>query len=137
MFHPGVNASPADPCAFQVCRLHFHPLGIFRCKAKKLTQATEATKKLPGKIWGSPRKKAGWRWVRNVVARTAVPSLYAGPKPQGTLPLAGLGNVPAVKHELVVLRLCTGGQRGFLEGNPVLSGKGLWLHGSKMTPCLG
>lgn len=52
---------------------------------------------------GAPPRKAGWRWVRNMVVRTAVPSLYAGPKPQGTLPLAGLGSVPAVRRELVVL----------------------------------
>lgn len=136
MFRPGVNARLADQCALQVCRLHFHPLGIFRCKAKKLTQATEATKKLPGKIWGSPQK-GRLEVDQECSGKNCCAFSLAGPKPQGTLPLAGSGNVPAVRHELVVLRFCTGGQRGFPEGNPVLSGKGLWLHGSKMTPRLG
>lgn len=41
-----------------------------------------------------------------------MPSLHAEPWSQGTLPLVGLGEVPAVRHELVVPRLCTKGEGG-------------------------
>lgn len=45
-------------------------------------------------------------------ARTTLPSLHAEPWSQGTLPLVGLGEVPAVRHELVGPRLCTKGEGG-------------------------
>lgn len=95
------------------------------------------------RIWGLPPGKVGWRsgletgqeCGRKNCFVTLRPQHRPTPDPSPRDPSVNRVRceVPAARHELVVQDYAQ--EEGRIpEGNSVLSGRALWLHGPKMTP---
>lgn len=102
-------------------------VGDLQVQGKETDSAYISLKGAAWKNLGLPLRKAGWRLGLEIEQDFGGENCFAispcRTTVRGTLPLVGSGEMPAMRHELVVLRLCTKGEGGSGKRSPCVRKK--------------